>query len=88
MLPTTATYRAHISALDFCPLVAVFILNTAVLLLRGSDWWAQVLTAYPAQSILEPSTALFAAYAVEAGSSPSRSHSFARVYITRRAMWY
>ena len=45
----------------------VFVLNTAVLLLRGPGWWEQVLLLYPGQSTLEPSTALFAAYAVEAG---------------------
>ena len=45
----------------------VFVLNTAVLVLRGPHWWEQVLLLYPGQSTLEPSTALFAAYAVEAG---------------------
>ena len=46
---------------------AVFVLNTGALLLHGGDWWEQVLVLYPGQSILEPSTALFGAYAVEAG---------------------
>jgi len=45
----------------------VFVLNTAALLLRGNGWWEQVLLLWPGQSTLEPSTALFAAYAVEAG---------------------
>ena len=46
---------------------AVFVLNTGALLLHGAGWWQQVLELYPGQSILEPSTALFGAYAVEAG---------------------
>lgn len=46
---------------------AVFVLNTGALLVHGADWWEDVLELYPGQSILEPSTALFGAYAVEAG---------------------
>ena len=46
---------------------SVFILNTAALLVNGPDWWDKVVTLYPSQNVLEPSTALFAAYAVEAG---------------------
>ena len=46
---------------------SVFILNTAALLVNGPEWWGRVVSLYPAQNVLEPSTALFAAYAVEAG---------------------
>ena len=46
---------------------AVFILNTMALLLNGPAWWDRTVELYPAQNLLEPSTALFAAYAVEAG---------------------
>jgi len=46
---------------------AVFILNTMALLVNGPAWWTTTVEFYPAQNILEPSTALFAAYAVEAG---------------------
>ena len=73
----------------------VFILNTAALLLNGADWWERVLLLYPAQSVLEPSTALFAACAcprpapAEAGSSgrarPRRRRSASRRPRARRA---
>jgi hypothetical protein len=46
---------------------AVFILETAALLLHEPDWWGHVTAMYPAQSVLEPSVTVFAAYAVEAG---------------------
>jgi len=46
---------------------AVFLLEATALLLNGPGWWPRVLSAYPAQSVLEPSVTLFAAYAVEAG---------------------
>lgn len=46
---------------------AVFLLETFALLLNDAGWWERVLALYPAQSVLEPSVTLFAAYAVEAG---------------------
>lgn len=53
----------------------VFILETAALLVNGAGWWEAAAAAYPAQSLLEPSVTLFAAYAVEAGML---LHRFAR----------
>eukprot|EP00316_Scyphosphaera_apsteinii_P024223 CAMPEP_0119318666 /NCGR_PEP_ID=MMETSP1333-20130426/47099_1 /TAXON_ID=418940 /ORGANISM="Scyphosphaera apsteinii, Strain RCC1455" /LENGTH=321 /DNA_ID=CAMNT_0007324897 /DNA_START=8 /DNA_END=973 /DNA_ORIENTATION=+ len=46
---------------------SVFILETMALLLHEGDWWSHVTALYPAQSVLEPSVTVFAAYAVEAG---------------------
>jgi hypothetical protein len=47
---------------------AVFVLEALALLLNGGQvWWERVVVLYPAQSVLEPSVTLFAAYAVEAG---------------------
>lgn len=46
---------------------SVFILEATALLLHGAAWWTAVVALYPAQSLLEPSVTLFAAYAVEAG---------------------
>jgi len=46
---------------------AVFLLESAALLCNGPGWWERVVELYPAQSVLEPSVTLFAAYAVEAG---------------------
>lgn len=64
----TPTERLRMRGMVASGLVgAVFILNTAALLFNGPEWWVKVVSVYPAQSVLEPSTALFAAYAVEAG---------------------
>ena len=46
---------------------SVFLLGTTALLLHEADWWGHVTARYPAQSVLEPSVTVFAAYAVEAG---------------------
>lgn len=46
---------------------SVFLLETTALLLHEADWWGHVTARYPAQSVLEPSVTVFAAYAVEAG---------------------
>ena len=54
---------------------SVFILEASALLLRGAAWWEAVMATFPAQSLLEPSVTLFAAYAVEAGML---IHRFAR----------
>ena len=46
---------------------SVFLLESGALLLNGPQWWERVMELYPAQSVLEPSVTIFAAYAVEAG---------------------
>ena len=64
----TPTERLRMKGMVVSGLVgSVFLLESVALLVNGPDWWTHVMALYPAQSVLEPSVTLFAAYAVEAG---------------------
>lgn len=64
----TPTERLRMKGMIISGLVgSVFLLESVALLLNGPEWWTSVVALYPAQSVLEPSVTLFAAYAVEAG---------------------